>query len=145
MKLLCNKKVIAKIIQNCLFSIISRNYILIHKTGFRRAGHIYIYIYDREDDAKELMLNDEPTLAVKRLSRALVLQPRNPSLYQQRAEGYIALGDFSSAIQNLKKALTLTQAENMEIKVFFIHSFISIHQFILFMYISIYLFIYPIH
>ena len=91
------------------------------------------------------MLNDEPTLAVKRLSRALVLQPRNPSLYQQRAEGYIALGDFSSAIQNLKKALTLTQAENMEIKVFFIHSFISIHQFILFMYISIYLFIYPIH
>lgn len=69
-----------------------------------------------EDDSKELMLNDEPALAVKRLSRALVLQPRNPSLYQQRAEGYMALGDFSSAIQNLKKALTLTQTEDMEIK-----------------------------
>ena len=98
------------------------------------------------------MLNDEPALAVKRLSRGLVLQPRNPSLYQQRAEGYMAMGDFSSAIQNLKKALTLTQTENMEIKVFFIHLSInlSIYPFthssinlsfiyvsILFMYISI--------
>ena len=35
---------IAQIIQNCLFSIISPNYILIHKTGFAEpVTHIYIY------------------------------------------------------------------------------------------------------
>ena len=41
---LCSKAVITQVIQNCLLLIISPNYILIHKTGFRRAGNIYIYV-----------------------------------------------------------------------------------------------------
>ncbi|XP_008509647.2 tetratricopeptide repeat protein 16 isoform X1 [Equus przewalskii] len=52
-------------------------------------------------------------MAVLFFSRALHLDPRLVDFYALRAEAYIQLGDFSSAIQNLRRAISF-QPENTD-------------------------------
>ncbi len=59
-----------------------------------------------------MIRNGDADLAVKRVGRGLAIQPRNPLLYQLRGEAYSVLNDYPLAIQNIKKALSLTDSDN---------------------------------
>lgn len=65
----------------------------------------------RQQEAHWLLDEGKSGEAVKRLSRALALDPRNPHLYRQRAEALVATGDLPAAIQNVKKALSIGHPE----------------------------------
>ena len=62
---------------------------------------------------KQLISNGDAALAVKRVGRGLAIQPRDHTLYQLRGEAYVALGDYPSAIQNTRKAISLVKDETI--------------------------------
>ena len=52
--------------------------------------------------------------AVAKLTRAIVLDPRNAELFKQRAEALVSLGDYHMAIANFRKVLSLNPGEEEE-------------------------------
>ena len=48
---------------------------------------------------------------MRKLTRAIALQPRNAELFKQRAEAYTLLRDYHSAILNFHKVLSLSPSE----------------------------------
>lgn len=69
-------------------------------------------MYSRQEEATHLVSCDEPELAVKKLTRALALDPRNADLYKQRGEVFYKLRDYPSAIENISKALRVSPSAN---------------------------------
>ena len=63
----------------------------------------------------ELRENNKPQLAISRLTRAIALQPTNPQLFQERAEVYLDLKDYESAIPNFRKAMSLAPGKREEL------------------------------
>jgi len=61
----------------------------------------------RENEADKLLLENNPTEAISRLTKAIALNKDNSHLYQLRAAAYLTCADFQSAILNLRKALQL--------------------------------------
>lgn len=61
----------------------------------------------RRGEAKDLLAKGDPNDAIIKLSRALVIQPRQAHLYHERAWAHEQAGDFPAAIQNMKKAMAL--------------------------------------
>ena len=55
----------------------------------------------------QLKVNGDHCASLLSLNKAISLVPDNPDLYVQRAENYIELCDFQSAILNLKKTCIL--------------------------------------
>lgn len=49
--------------------------------------------------------------AVAKLTRAITLQPQNPTLFSRRAAAYTSLGNHHAAILNLRKALSLSPSD----------------------------------
>ena len=45
------------------------------------------------------------------LSRAMALEPHNPELFKKRADAYIQLKDYASAIANYQKTISLAPSE----------------------------------
>eukprot|EP00467_Chlorarachnion_reptans_P009088 CAMPEP_0114487220 /NCGR_PEP_ID=MMETSP0109-20121206/646_1 /TAXON_ID=29199 /ORGANISM="Chlorarachnion reptans, Strain CCCM449" /LENGTH=475 /DNA_ID=CAMNT_0001663463 /DNA_START=59 /DNA_END=1483 /DNA_ORIENTATION=+ len=65
----------------------------------------------RRTEADKHMKDGRPDLAVTSLSAAIFLKPNIAELYEYRAEIYIQLCDFGSAILNYRKALSLCPRE----------------------------------
>ena len=63
--------------------------------------------YGRRVEAKELLAKGEAKNAITKLNRALALRPREAHLYHERAWAYRQAGDYSAAIQNMKKTMAL--------------------------------------
>lgn len=61
----------------------------------------------RASEADKLLLEDNPTEAISRLTKAIALNKNNSHLYQLRAKAYLRCADFQSAILNFRKALQL--------------------------------------
>lgn len=51
------------------------------------------------------------THSVAVLSRAMALEPHNPELFKKRADAYFQLEDYTAAIANYKKAISLAPSE----------------------------------
>lgn len=51
------------------------------------------------------------THCVAVLSRAMALEPHNPELFKKRADAYIQLKDYSSAIANYQKTISLAPSQ----------------------------------
>lgn len=64
--------------------------------------------FSRKDECSEWLLANKPSLAVGRINRALAIKPRDPSLYELRAECLFNLKNYPMAIRNISKALRLT-------------------------------------
>ena len=54
---------------------------------------------------------DDPVKAISRLTKAIALDKDNSYLYELRAKLYLSLGDFPSAIANLRRALSLVEQQ----------------------------------
>jgi tetratricopeptide (TPR) repeat protein len=58
--------------------------------------------------------SDELCLAVGSISRAIFLAPLEPAYYYHRAEAYLRVNDFESAISNFRKAALLINDSELE-------------------------------
>lgn len=78
----------------------------------------------RLQEAKKLHSEGDPRSAIKKLTRAIVLDQRNADLFLQRAEVYVSLEDYHSAIINYQKVLSLRPSEEEEI----FHKLAAVHS-----------------
>ena len=58
-------------------------------------------------EARRLHESGDSQKAVAKLTRAIALEPRNPELFQLRAEAYFSLKDYYSSIINFQKVISL--------------------------------------
>ena len=70
-------------------------------------GEVLLNLSYRRAEAKELLASGQPQDAIAKLNKALALRPREAHLYHERAWAYQRTGDYSTAIQNVKKAMAL--------------------------------------
>lgn len=61
--------------------------------------------------AKILCDEEKPELAVRRLTRAIALNPADPELFRLRGEACVLARDYHTAIINLKKVITMREGE----------------------------------
>ncbi|XP_011402749.2 PREDICTED: tetratricopeptide repeat protein 16-like [Amphimedon queenslandica] len=64
-------------------------------------------------ESKSFLSIQKPEQAIKRINRALVLNPRDPYLYQLRAKALFQSKDYILAIQNITKALRLAPSDHL--------------------------------
>lgn len=62
-------------------------------------------------EAKALCDEGKPELAVRRLTRAIALNPSDPELFRLRGEASVLARDFHTAIINFKKVITMHEDE----------------------------------
>ena len=67
------------------------------------------------NEAHTLHGSGDDKRAVARLTRAIALQPRNPDLFQLRAEAFFSLKEYHSSIINFQKVIALKPSVEDEI------------------------------
>ena len=66
----------------------------------------------RKAEAKALNARGLPKRAVARLSRAIVLEPNDPELFNLRGEASVLAREYHSAIANFKKVIALRKTDH---------------------------------
>ena len=70
----------------------------------------------RLQKAERLHNEGDPKQSVKKLTRAIALDPHNAALFKGRAEAHVSLQEYHSGVINFKKALSLSPSEREEIE-----------------------------
>lgn len=60
-------------------------------------------------EAKELCDEGQAGAAVRKLSRAIALEPNNPELFRHRAEALTLAGDYRTAAANFNKVISMRE------------------------------------
>lgn len=64
---------------------------------------VWIMVYFSLAEAKTLCAEGKPELGVRKLTKAIVLNPTDPELFRLRAEACVSAQDYHTAIINFKK------------------------------------------
>ena len=76
-----------------------------------------MYLCYRVTEADRAMEGGDFRHCVAVLTRAVALNPQNPILFHKRADAYFELNDYSSAIVNYKKTVSLAPEKATELAI----------------------------
>ena len=71
---------------------------------------------DRLQEAEYFMHHGDVEAALISYSKAIFLSPKKASLFARKAEAYVRLGDYHSAVFNYRRALKLVQGQHQKWK-----------------------------